>query len=170
MVRRIAIFLLIAAAIFSCPAAYAKGEQIVKVSTDIEVPKDMVASDVVAIGGNVTVYGKVENSVVAVGGSIILKPGSYVGGEIVVVGGELIRDPQARIGGKATQIYMPHFIPSFTTMLKGSWIALWATISVMVLLGFLGLAVLMAALIPEHITTAVNALGRSFILMFLDSR
>ncbi|MCX5686979.1 MAG: hypothetical protein NTW09_05955 [Candidatus Omnitrophica bacterium] len=166
MVRRMAVFLLISLAIFSCPAAHAKAQQIVKVSTDIEIPKDMVASDVVAIGGNVTVYGKVENSVVVVGGSIILKPGSYVGEQVVVVGGELIRDPQARIGGKATQIYMPHFIPSFTTMLKGSWIAIWATISVMVLLGFLGLAVLMAALIPEHIGTAVNALGRSFILMF----
>ena len=83
MLRRIAVFLLISAGIFSCPAAYAKAQQIIKVSTDIEVAKDMVASDVVAIGGNVTVYGNVENSVVAVGGSVILKPGSYVGGEIV---------------------------------------------------------------------------------------
>lgn len=146
--------------------AHAKGGQIIKVSTDIEVKKDMTVSDVVAIGGNVTVYGNVENSVVVVGGSIILKPGSYVGEQVVVVGGELIRDPEARIGGKATQIYMPHFIPSFTTMLRGSWIGIWATISVMVLLGFLGLAVLMAALIPEHIGTAVNALERSFIAMF----
>jgi len=166
MVKRIAVFLLICAVIFSCTAAFAKAQQIVKVSNDIEVAKDMVASDVVAIGGNVTVYGKVENSVVAVGGSVILKPGSYVGGEIVVMGGEFIRDPDARIVGKATQIYMPHFIPSFTTMLRGSWLALWATISIMVLVGFLGLAVLMAALIPEHIGTAVNALERSFVLMF----
>ncbi|MFH0764413.1 MAG: hypothetical protein V1927_05365 [Candidatus Omnitrophota bacterium] len=166
MARFIAVFLLTFAVIFSAPAAYAKAQQIVKVSADIEVPKNMTAGDVVAIGGNVTVYGKVENSVVAVGGSVILKPGSRVGEQVVVVGGELTRDPGARIGGKATQIYMPHFIPSFTTMLKGGWIAVWATISVMVLLGFLGLAVLMAALIPEHIAAAVNALERSFILMF----
>ena len=166
MVKRIAVFIIVSAMIFSCSTAFAKGQEIVKVGTDIEVMKDNVATDVVSIGGNITVYGKVENSVVAVGGSVILKPKSSVGGEVVVVGGELIKDPTAEIGGKATQIYMPHFIPSFTNMMKGSWIALWATISILVLLGFLGLAVLISALIPEHVAAAVNAVEHSFVAMF----
>ena len=106
MRRILGTFVVVLLILVSVVPAFAKGEQIVKVSTDIEIPKDMVASDVVAIGGNVTVYGKVENSVVAVGGSIILKPGSYVGEQVVVVGGELIRDPEARIGGKATVMTM----------------------------------------------------------------
>ena len=76
MVKRLAIFLLISASAFLPSAAFAKSQQIVKVATDIEIPKEMVASDVVTIGGNVTVYGRVENSVVAVGGSVILKPRS----------------------------------------------------------------------------------------------
>lgn len=167
MTRFAAVFAILSALIFSCQPAFAKAEQIVKVASDIEVAKDTVVSDVVAIGGNVTVYGRVENSVVAVGGDVILKPRSYVGEQVVVVGGELMKDPAAQVEGKATQIYVPHFIPSFTGVLRGGWMALWATISFLVLLGFLGLAVLMVALVPEPMGTAVNALERSFVVMFL---
>jgi hypothetical protein len=51
--------------------------------------------------------------------------------------------------------------------MQSGWMTLWATISILVLLGFLGLAVLLTALIPEHIGTAVNALENSFLMMFL---
>ncbi len=153
--------------VFLTAPAFARDADIVRFNRDIDIPKDMTASDVVAIGGNITVYGRISNNAVAVGGSIILKPGSRVGKEVVVVGGNLIKDPSAEIGGKVTQVYMPNFIPSFTTMLQGGWITLWATISVMVLLGFLGLAILLVALVPEHIGVAVNALEKSFFAMFL---
>ena len=144
---------------------FAKAQDIIKINRDIEVTKDMAVNDVVAVGGNVTVSGRVENNVIAVGGSVILKANSSVGGQVVIVGGDIIKDPTAAIGGRITQIYMPHFIPSITTFLKGGWVALWATISLLALLGFLGLAILLAALIPEHIGTAVNALERSFLSM-----
>jgi len=42
-----------------------------------------------------------------------------------------------------------------------------ATISLLVLIGFLGLAVLLAALIPEHMGTAVKALEKSFATMLI---
>jgi len=166
MAKRIAILFLALMVFLPCQSVFAKDERIVKIAEDVEVKKDMVVSDVVAIGGNVTVYGNVNNSVVAVGGSVILKPQSYVGRDVVVVGGDLVKDPTSEIGGKATQVYMPHFIPSFTNMLKGGWLALWATISILVLLGFLGLAVLMSALVPEQIGVALSALEKSFIVMF----
>ena len=105
----ITLFLLISAV-----PVFAKAQQIVKVSTDIEVAKDMVAGDVVAIGGNVTVYGKVENSVVAVGGSVTLKPGSYVGGQVVVVadtsGGSL---QIIGLGATTTDVYIQFFVNDF---------------------------------------------------------
>jgi len=165
--RALVLLISLFALTFSAIPAFAKGQDIVKLNADIEVSKDMVAGDVVAIGGNITVYGKVENSAVAVGGSVFLKPNAKVGKEVVVVGGNLVKDPTAEIGGKATQIYMPNFIPSFASILQNGWMALWATISVLVLLGFLGIAVLFAALIPEHMATVVNGLERSFLAMFL---
>lgn len=145
--------------------AFAKAQDIIKMNTDIEISNDMVVGDVVAIGGDVTVRGKVENNVVVIGGSVRLEPRASVAGQVVVVGGEITKDPTATIGDRITQIYMPHFIPSLTTLFKGGWLTLWATISMLVLLGFLGLAVLLAALIPEHIGTAISALERSFLKM-----
>lgn len=165
MLKRLSIFAVASLLVCTTSLAFAKGQDIIKMNRDIEVTKDMAVNDVVAIGGNVTVFGRVENNVVAVGGSVILKASSSVGGQVVTVGGDIIKDPTASIGGRITQVYMPHFIPSITTFLKGGWMALWATISLLTLLGFLGLAVLLAALIPEHMGTAVNALERSFLSM-----
>lgn len=167
MIKRAVLFAIIFLSTLSALPAFAKDYNIVKVNSDIEVPKDMAASDVVAIGGNITVYGRVTNNVVAVGGSVFLKSRSYVGQQVVVVGGDLIREPNAQIDGKVTQIYMPRFIPSFSNLLKGGWVALWAGISVLSLLGFLGLAILLSALIPEHMGACVNALEQTFVAMLL---
>lgn len=166
MYRRLSILSAAILIALSSSSAFAKGQDIIKVNKDIEISKDISVDDVVAIGGNITVYGKVQNNVIAVGGSVILKPDSYVGEQVVVVGGELEKDPSAEIGGKITQVYLPNFIPSFATVLKGGWIALWATISLLALLGFLGLAMLLVALIPEHIGAVVNIIERSFAKMF----
>lgn len=146
---------------------FAKGENIIKFNKDIEISENMTVDEVVAIGGNVTVFGRVENNVVAVGGSIFLKPGSYVGDQAVAVGGDVVKDTSANVSGKITQVYMPDFLPSVATFLKGGWMAVWATISGLALLGFLGLAILLVALIPEHMGKAVNALERSFVNMLL---
>ncbi|MFA5146914.1 MAG: hypothetical protein WC515_06060 [Candidatus Omnitrophota bacterium] len=167
MMKRSAVLAVVSVLIFSAPSAFAKAQDIVKMNTDIEIERGQTCGEVVAIGGDVTVSGKVENNVVVIGGSAIFKPGSQVGGQVVVVGGDIVKDPTASIGERITQIYMPHFIPSLTTMIKGGWIALWATISVLVLLGFIGLAVLLAALIPEHMGSAIRAMERSFVGMFL---
>lgn len=151
--------------LFVAAPAYAKGHSIIKLAEDIVITQDMDIDEAVSIGGNVIVYGRVENNVVAVGGNVTLKSGSYVGNEAVVVGGELYRDQGSVVRGRITQVYVPRFIPSVSAMLKGGWVALWATISIMVLLGFLGLAILMVAIIPEHLGTAVNAIERSFAWM-----
>ena len=161
---------LMAFAVIACmaaPSVFAKEQDLIKMNTNIDISSDMTVNEVVAIGGDVTVFGKVQGSVVAVGGSVILKPKSYVAQQVVVVGGDIIKDPSAQVAGRITQIYMPHFIPSFTTFLKGGWITLWATISMLALFGFLGLAILLVALLPEQIGTAVNALESSFLIMVL---
>lgn len=167
MGKRLIIFFMALGLLLTSVPAFAKGQNIIKMHSDIEIEADMVIDEVVAIGGNVTVAGRVENNIVVVGGSVTLKPNSYVGKEVVIVGGDIVRDPSAVVKGKITQIYMPSFIPSITTIVKGGWVGLWATISVLALLGFLGLAILFVALIPEHIGTAVNAMERSFAGMVL---
>jgi hypothetical protein len=168
MMKRIAILIaLICALIISASPAFAKSPDIVRIAENIDIPSGMVVNDVVAIGGDVTVYGKVESNIVAVGGRVSLKRASCVVGEIVIVGGSLLRENGSVTSGRLTQINMPYFIPSLSSFLKGGWIAVWATISVLVLLGFLGLAILLVALIPENMGTAVNAMEKSFARMLL---
>lgn len=150
-----------------CGTAFAKGEDVVRFYRDVAIAQGQDVNDVVAIGGSVTVFGRVAGNVTALGGFVVLKPGSYVGGEIVSIGGEVIKEPGAELVGRVTTIYMPHFIPSFATILKGGWLAMWATISVLVLVGFLGLAILIIALMPDHMKVVVKSLETSFGIMLL---
>ena len=165
--RSLTIIALLSVLAFFAHPAFAKSQDIVRFHANIDIDRDTVANDVVAIGGDVTVSGKVENNIISVGGRVILKPSSCVVGEIVIVGGTLIREPGSVTSGRQTIVDMPHFMPSLTTFLKGGWIAIWATISVLVLLGFLGLAVLLVALIPDNIGTAVNVMEKAFARMLL---
>jgi len=168
MLKRIAVTIALVCALVICASpAFAKSPDIVRIVENIDIPGGTVVNDVVAIGGDVTVSGKVENNIVAVGGRVSLKPASCVVGEIVIVGGSLLRENGSVTSGRLTQIDMPHFMPSLASFLKGGWIAVWATISVLVLLGFLGLAILLVALIPQNMRTAVNAMEKSFARMLL---
>jgi len=166
--KRYSLRLVIAAIVlFSAIPAFAKGQDIVRMNQDVEITKSMVVNDVVVIGGSATISGTVDNNVVAKGGSVTLKPGCLVKENVVIVGGELVKDPAAEVHGKISQIYMPHFIPSISTFFKGNWMTLWVTLSLLALLGFLGLAILLNALIPGHMAAAVKALEHSFIAMLL---
>ena len=167
MTRLLLIFAVTFAVIFRAGSALAAGQEIVKLAEDVNITADMIVDDVVVIGGNAIISGKVNNGVVVVGGSLELKAGSSVAEHVVVVGGEVIKAPTAEVKGKITQIYMPHFIPSLSSILKGGWMALWATISILVLFGFLGLAILLIALIPQHMAAAVDVIQSSFLNMLL---
>lgn len=153
--------------VFLVSPAFAENQDIIKLGADINIPKGMTVRDVVAIGGNVTVSGRVEQDVIAVGGSVTLMANSYVGREIVVVGGKFMKDASAQVKGETSQVYMPHFLPSFMNVFKGGWLAVWVAMKVLALLGFLGLAVLLIALMPAHLGSAAAALERSFAAMLI---
>jgi hypothetical protein len=169
MVKRISTALITAAVLLSValPVFAAPAEDIIKVKRDVLISKEMIVNDVVVLHGSVTVYGRIEGNVVIVGGSLYLKEGARVHGHVVIIGGQIEKDATAQIAGKTTQVYFPRFLPSMATFLAGGWIAAWAAISVIVLLGFLGLSILMVALIPGNMGSAVSALERSFGAMLL---
>jgi hypothetical protein len=169
MLKRLSVVLIATVILLSAalPALAAQADDIIKIKRDVLISGEMAVNDVVVIHGSVTVYGRVEGNVVVLGGSLYLKEGAVVRGQAVVIGGEITKDPTAELSGKVTQVDFPRFLPSLASFLSGGWVAVWAAISVMVLLGFLGLAILLAALIPEHIGAAVSAMERSFGVMLL---
>lgn len=159
--------ILAAAVLLSATLTFAsESPDVIKLKKDIEITKGMVVNDVIVVDGNLKVSGRIDGSVVVVGGAVALENGSYVGGDIVVVG-EILRDPGAHVTGKVTQVYMPSFIPDAVNFFKGGWVAFWAALGLLALVGFIGLSVLVIALMPAHMGVIVSSLDRSFLTMFL---
>ena len=155
-------------AILAVPLAGAEeAPDVIKLKKNLEVSKDMTVNDVIVIDGHVTVLGRVERNVIVVAGAVFLKPNSYVGGDVIAVGGKVFQDPTAVVVGKITQVYVPVFVPMLTGIMHGGWMAVWTAVGALALLGFIGLAILLTALVPQHMGTIVCALEKSFFMMLL---
>ncbi len=74
---------------------------IVRVGSSVTIDADeKVLGNVVAIGGDVDVYGYVTGDTVAVGGSVRARDGCRIDGDLGAVGGSVHREPGAAIGGE----------------------------------------------------------------------
>ncbi len=91
------------------------------------------ANSVFSMGGDITVEGRVEGDVATIGGNVIQKEGSYIGGDIIVFGGAykpegpnplreqgketvtvgMFEDELRNIGQNPSQIFSPAFSLSF---------------------------------------------------------
>lgn len=80
--------------------------QIFKMGTDVVVPAREVLTEVVAIGGNVTILEEatVTNDAVAIGGDVIIKTNASVGGDAVAIGGQIIKEEGAIVDGNEVAI------------------------------------------------------------------
>ena len=67
---------------------------------DVTVESDeRIDGDVVAIGGDATVYGEVSGDVVSVFGDVFLKDDAYVEGDVAAPFGDVFRDPDVQVLG-----------------------------------------------------------------------
>jgi hypothetical protein len=68
--------------------------------------RGLVAGDVTAFGGNITIeeQAQVSGDVTALGGDLRLTKGVKVDGDATVFGGQLRRDPEASVGGDVTSM------------------------------------------------------------------
>jgi hypothetical protein len=81
------------------------GTGIVRIWSDAYVPAgEVVDGEVVAVFGSVTVEGTVTREVVAVMGSVHLKPGARVDGDVVSIGGTIEQGEGATIKGESVQL------------------------------------------------------------------
>jgi cytoskeletal protein CcmA (bactofilin family) len=83
------------------PAVPGKSGNITRLGSDIVIAADqVVVGDVVALGGDVTVAGRVEGDVAAMGGDVYLKSTARVDGDVVCMGGRLNEESGASVGGQ----------------------------------------------------------------------
>jgi hypothetical protein len=130
----------------------------VRVGGSITVAEDeRVTGAVVAVAGSVTINGRVQDDVVAVGGNVRLGRRAEVNGDVVVVGGSVEREPGAVVRGKVSEVAFAipgvHFRPnwrnvwSFPWFDSGPWRAfrLFASLVRMALFALLATLVLLVA-------------------------
>jgi hypothetical protein len=163
--RRAIQTILVLVALGCAQPAFAKPNNIVKIFDDVVVEQNMTVRDIVAIGGDVVISGKVEGGVFVIAGDITVKPGAVVMGDIMSLAGEVIRESGAELNGNLTQFRISRLVPALATFFKRGWVVVLVMLSVFVLIGFLGLTVLLMALLPRHMGTIVSVLEASFMSM-----
>jgi len=99
----------------------------VHIGSSIVVGEDELVTDpVVAVGGSVTVLGRVDDDVVAVGGSVRLGPKARVRGDVTAVGGSVTQEKGASIGGTVNEIRIgPQFNIRPWHVFDGMWFDGW---------------------------------------------
>ena len=108
------------------------GSDMVRIGGDVTVEEGRVVKDAVAIGGSVTVLsgGRVMGNAVAIGGDVHLKANARVEGDTVAIGGEILKEEGASVGGNEVAILSgaKHLVPAFwkwslLDILYGSYLA-----------------------------------------------
>jgi hypothetical protein len=99
----------------------------VHIGSSITVAEDEHVTDpVVAVGGSVTVLGRVDDDVVAVGGSVRLGPRARVRGDVTAVGGRVDQERGAQIGGTVNEVRIgPQFDFRPWHVFAGDWFDGW---------------------------------------------
>jgi len=139
-----------------------RGDNVVRIFSDIDLPAGERADDVVAVFGSVHVAGEVLGDVVAVLGSVHLEPGAVVHGDAVAVGGVLDQPPGATVRGETVSVaFMPTImgVPPLSSMILvvlGGWL-------VAILVGWL-LMLMFPARMLRIAATASTRTGLSLLL------
>ena len=102
----------------------------VHIGSSIVVGEDELVTDpVVAVGGSVTVLGRVDDDVVAVGGSVRLGPKARVRGDVTAVGGSVEQEKGASIGGTVNEVRLgPQFNFKPWHFFDGMWFDGWSVV------------------------------------------
>ena len=138
------------------PLANATARDKVRIGGNVVVEEGTEVKDAVAVGGSVTVNGKVRKSAVAVGGSVVLGPNAVVGKDVVSIGGAVKQAQGSKIHGSVVEMNIPGvsaIIPFFLEDRSSSWF--W-TFKIATFLGFLALAVLLVAVLPKPFDLITN--------------
>jgi hypothetical protein len=170
-IQRVLSLLLIFYLLLTPMAATASSDKnIVKIGSDVTIEKGQKVHSVVAIGGQITVSGAVEKSVVAVGGSVVLTKTAVVKGNVISLGGVIVMARDAEVRGDLTEINSNNLYETLTTALSSEWEGwswIFAVISLSIFLVILVLALLIAALLPKPVRIVSEAIRENTFKVIL---
>ncbi len=163
MIKKGLLFLLLGLILFLPLSAGADGRNIIKVGGDITIEEGKRVNHVIAIGGQVTLYGAADGNVVSIGDSVVLASSSIVGGNVISCGGVIARGNGSEVYGSLTEINTSNFSEIVATALNSDWEGwswLFAIFSIILYLGLLVLSILLVLLIPKPIRIISDAAER----------
>ena len=142
----------------------AEDKSIIKIGSDVVVEAGHKVRNVVAIGGQITVSGAVENNIVAVGGSVVLTKTAFVGGNVASLGGVIVMARDSQVGGSLTEINSSNLYDTLTTALSAEWEGwswIFAVISLAIFLVIMVLALLIVALLPKPVRVVADEISEN---------
>ncbi len=167
MVKRVLAGLLVLGVVV-VGASFAEEKQaIVKFGEDLEVGRGAEVESAVAIGGSVTVVGKVKEDAVAVGGSVYLKDWSEVGGDAVSIGGKVEKEPRAVVKGNVSEVSIPFLAAKCAELGTCKPVAGLTAFAILSFIGYLVLVVVLVALFPNQLGKVSAAVEGSLLKTFL---
>ncbi len=156
--------------------------QTIVVQKDIFVAEDEEQKNVVSVGGNILIKGKVKESVVAFGGTITvegevgedvlgfgsritLKPTATIQGDVVSIGGTIDKDPGTTVKGDTVYIKVESFKDVFGFLSGLSFaplIPFLIIIKLITIFIWFILALALVAIFPKQISFASSQIRKSF--------
>lgn len=157
--------------LFVCAIAFAHADNRIHIGDDVIVEGGEEVGSAVSIGGNVRVYGSVRSAVVSVGGSVYLGPRAVVEGDVTAIGGMVVKQEGAQVAGSINTIDTSRVTSYFKDASPSRWDGDGEGLSFMTglfpFLGFLALALIVVALIPDkvdHISSTIRySTGKSLL-------
>ena len=136
-------------------------KNIIKIGKDINVGNNQRVNNAVAIAGQITVSGLVENNVVTVGGSIVLTNEAVVRGNVICIGGVVVQGNGAQVYGNITEVNSSNISTALSSAFYGDMDA-WSWFVDIIYFCFFAmifmLALLMAFLFPRPLNAIVDSI------------
>lgn len=155
-------------------AASVNAQNIIKVGKDINISNDQRVNNAVAIAGQITVSGLVENNVVTVGGSIVLTNSAVVRGDVICIGGVVVQGNGAQVYGNITEMNSSNISTVVASAFQGNmdaWSWLIDIIKICFFAMIFTLALLMTILFPRPLNAIADSIQgnktKSFFWGFL---
>jgi len=148
----------------------AEAKIIFKAGQDVTIADGQDAGNVIAIGGQITVNGLVEQNVVAIAGSVVLTKKAVVRGNVIVVGGVVARGSGSLVYGDVTEINSSTLSEAITSAMRGElegWSLILNIISLCFFAIILITTLIMTLLIPRSLALIANAIESNKLKSFL---
>lgn len=153
--------------LFMAPSVEAKN--IFKAGSDITVGEDTTADNVVALFGQITVNGLVEQNVLAIGGSVVLTNKAVIRGKVIVVGGVVAQGKGSLVYGDITEINSATLSEAFHAAIRGDlegWSIILNIVSVCFFAIILIIALIMTLIVPRSLAVIANAISTNLLKSF----